>query len=50
MTAASGGRAAVALDLNGAIRSSPYYVPAWGEPEALTSFDDWVTAGNPFIR
>ncbi|PNW77589.1 hypothetical protein CHLRE_10g443350v5 [Chlamydomonas reinhardtii] len=48
--AVTGAAGAVTLELEEAIRDSPYYVPAWGEPGAVQSFDKWMVEGNPFKR
>ncbi|KAG2432824.1 hypothetical protein HXX76_008558 [Chlamydomonas incerta] len=48
--AVTGSAGAVTLELEEAIRDSPFYVPAWGEPGAVHSFDKWMVEGNPFKR
>ncbi|KAG2448902.1 hypothetical protein HYH02_006250 [Chlamydomonas schloesseri] len=48
--AVTGAAGAVTLELEEAIRDSPFYVPAWGEPGAVHSFDKWMVEGNPFKR
>ncbi|KAG2485571.1 hypothetical protein HYH03_015735 [Edaphochlamys debaryana] len=46
----TGAAGVMTLDLDTAIRRSPYYVPEWGEEGAAQSFDKWMTDGNPFKR
>ncbi|GIL58297.1 hypothetical protein Vafri_13375 [Volvox africanus] len=48
--AMSGISGAVTLELDVAILHSPLYMPHWGEDNAVTPFDKWITDGNPFKR
>ncbi|KXZ47615.1 hypothetical protein GPECTOR_34g774 [Gonium pectorale] len=48
--AVTGAAGAVTLELDTAILESPFYMPSWGEDAAITSFDKWITDGNPFKR
>jgi hypothetical protein len=34
--------------LEQALKSSPYLLPQFGQPGALTDFNSWLEAGNPF--
>ncbi|GLC36679.1 hypothetical protein PLESTB_000129400 [Pleodorina starrii] len=48
--AVTGASGAVTLELDDAILHSPLYMPHWGEDNAVTTFDKWMTSGNPFKR
>ncbi|EFJ46296.1 hypothetical protein VOLCADRAFT_93432 [Volvox carteri f. nagariensis] len=48
--AVTGASGAVTLELDVAILHSPLYMPHWEEEGAVTSFDKWITDGNPFKR